>query len=112
MVDDLADEVEVPFEVARVYDADNDVGRGSMVCRAEEDVGCDPLVGRSRNKAVCPRQIKQSRFRPFAQSEAPFLPLDGHAGIVADSLPEAGQGVKQRRLAGIRIAHERNQADG
>ena len=35
-----------------------------------------------------------------------LLRLDGDAGVVADSLTEAGEGVKQSRLAGVRVADE------
>ena len=35
-----------------------------------------------------------------------LLHLDRDAGVVADALPQAGEGVEQRRLAGVRVADE------
>ncbi len=112
MINDLADEVEVSFEVIRVHDADNGVGKRGVVRRSEEYVGGNLFVGGSGYKAVSPRQVEQSHLRASAEPEAPFLSLDGHAGVVADPLPEAGQGVKQRRLAGIWIADQGNKPYG
>ena len=45
-----------------------------------------------------------------AQVMRPFLRLDGDAGIVADVLIEAGQGVEQGGLAGVGIADQGGRA--
>ena len=41
-----------------------------------------------------------------AQLQLALLRLDGDAGVVADALVHAGQGVEQRGLAGVGVADE------
>ena len=79
VVDDLADEVEVPLEVARVDDADDRVGKGRVPCVPEEDIGGDLLVGRTGREAVRPGQVEERRLRSPAGPEPAFFPLDGDA---------------------------------
>ena len=41
-----------------------------------------------------------------------LLRLDGDAGIVADALPHAGQGVEERGLAGVGVADQGDRDGG
>jgi hypothetical protein len=71
----------------------------------KQDVTRHLLVERLRAEAVGARQVEHDdRIVPARADEPPFFAFDGNAGIIAHPGPQAGQGVEQRRLAGVRIS--------
>ena len=58
-LEDLADQVEIPLEIAGIDDAEHDVGRRDVVPAPEQHVDGDHLVGRPGGQAVRPRQVHQ-----------------------------------------------------
>ena len=48
----LADQIEVAFEIARIHDADDDIGCGNVVTTPQQDVNRNHFVRRTRRQTV------------------------------------------------------------
>ncbi len=106
-IEDLVDEVEVALEIRGVDDADDPVGLRRVEAPAEEHIAQYRFVGRARGERIRAGQIDDlDRTAVLRVGRADFL-FDGDAGIVADFLAQAGQGVEEGCLAGVGIAHHR-----
>jgi hypothetical protein len=103
--EDLGGQVEVALEVGGVRDGHDDVGPDLALLLAEDDVNGHHLVGAARRQAVGARQVDQVES-PSGAGHVPLLGFDGDAGVVADVLPQAGQGVEESRLAGVGVADQ------
>ena len=91
------------LERAGVGDHDERVrGLGDL---AVEDAVDDLLVGADRVQAVGAGQVDDDDV-PLVEDGPPLAALDGDAGVVADLRPHAGEGVEERRLAGVGRADE------
>ena len=101
----LRRQVQVAVEVGGIHDGDDDVRPGLPLLAAEDDVDGDHLVGAARRQAVGAGQVDQVE-RLAGAGHLAFLRLDGDAGIVADVLAQAGEGVEQSGLAGVGIADQ------
>ena len=101
----LADEEQIPLQVAGVDDGQHDVGRRGVVAAAEQHVDRDHFVRRARREAVRARQVDQLERLPVVLQVAGLL-FDRDARIVADPLPHAGERGEERRLARVRIADQ------
>lgn len=101
----LAEQVEIPFEVGGVDDADDGVGTTDILQTPEHDVDRDHLVGRSGRKTVGAGQVDEGDFTFVVTVVAGFF-LDGHAGEVADARLHSGERTKQRALAGVGISDQ------
>ena len=80
-------------------------GRRFALLLAEDHIDGDHFVGAARRQAVGAGQVDQVEGLA-GTGHLPFLGLDGDAGIVADALTQAGQGVEEGGLAGIGIADQ------
>ena len=76
---------------------------------AEQHIAGDRFIRACGIEAVGAGQVDHLDRPPIGQNEPTGLPLDRHAGIIADFLPGAGQRVEQRALAGIGIAGDGNE---
>ena len=107
-LDDLQRQVKVAVEVGGIDHEHDEVGRRRVVLQAEQDIAHDHLVGRRRLQAVAPRQVNDVGAVPRRQFAGAGLLLHRDAGIIADLLPQPGQRIEQRGLAGVRVAKDRN----
>ena len=103
----LMNEVEVPLEICGVDDAEDAVGLRRVGPAAEEDVAGDRLVGRAGGERVGARKIDELDRLAVLRVGLAHLLLDRDARIVAHFLLQAGEGVEERALAAVWIAHER-----
>ena len=103
-IEHLTDEVQVPFEVRRIGNADHGVNLPDIRLSPEQHFDRHHLVERARRQAVRSRQIDEFDFatRMF---EVADLFLDRHAGIVSDVRMDPGECGEERALAGIRVAN-------
>ena len=81
-------------------------GRGVSRLPAEQHIAGHGFIGRTHLQAVAAGQIEQFHRLAVAAEKAARLFLDGHAGIIADLLPQAGQRIEDRALAAVRIARD------
>ena len=95
-------------EVGGIDDGEDDVRPRLLRPAAEEQIDRDHLVGAARGEAVGAGQVDEVDRGPV-DGELPLLHLDRDAGVVADALPQAGEGIEQRRFPGVRVA---DQGDG
>ena len=100
-------EVEVPFEVGGVDDAEDAVGWRGVGAAAEEHIAGDGLVGRTGGERVSAGKIDDGDGLAVLRVGGADLFLDGDAGVVADFLFQAGEGVEEGALAAVGIADER-----
>ena len=107
---ELGGEEEVTEEIGRVDDQHHRIGPAVAGDVAGERIDDDLLVGRSRGERVESRQVDELDLLPVAEVAGAGLAGDGDAGVIADALTQAGQGVEEGRLAGVGIADERDQA--
>ncbi len=105
-VDQLADEVQIPFEVARIDNADDEGRLGRVVAFSQQDFDRNFFVGRIGREAVRSGQIDEQNLCPIIVHDASLFFLDRHTGVVADLLAHAGERVKECRLAGVRVADD------
>ena len=87
-----------------VHDDDGAVGLAE-----QQEVARDLFVLRRREQRVGARQVDEL-VADLVELEAAFGARDRLAGPVAGVLLEAGQRVEQRRLAGVRVAGQRDDA--
>ena len=106
---DLGGEEEITEQVGRVDDEHHRVRTPGADDIAREGVDDDLLVGRSGGEGVKSREVEQLNFPPVAEIADAGLTGDGDARIIADALPQAGQGVEEGRLAGVGVTDERDQ---
>ena len=106
-VEDLVDQVEVPLEVGRVDDAEDAVGLRGVAAPAEQHVARDGLVGRARGERIRAGQVDDRDGLAVLGVGRADLFLDGDPGIISDLLLQAGEGVEERALAAVGIAHQR-----
>ncbi|KAF5031695.1 hypothetical protein DSECCO2_625090 [anaerobic digester metagenome] len=97
---ELRRQVEVPLQVRRVHDLDDDVR-----LLVEEEVPRDDLVCGVRGQAVGAGKVDDLDLVAVTADPAGLL-LHGHPGPVPDVLPRTGQCVKERRLADVGVAGE------
>ncbi len=108
-LEDLGRQVQVAIEVGGIDDGDNDVGPAFLLLLAQDHIDGNHFVGAARRQAVGAGQIEQVEGLA-GTGHLPFLGLDGDAGVVADVLVQAGQGVEKGCLACIGIADQDGQA--
>ena len=84
---------------------DDHVRPGFALLLAEDHIDGHHLIGAARRQAVGAGQVDQVE-RLAAAGHLAFLGLDGDAGIVADVLAQAGQGIEESGLAGVGIADQ------
>jgi hypothetical protein len=101
----LRRQIKVALQVGRIHDGDDDVRPGRAGLLAEDNVHGHHLVRAARGQAVGAGQVDEVDGTP-GERAPPLLRLDGDAGIVADALVQAGQGVEQRGLARVRVADQ------
>ena len=104
---DLADQVQMPFEVRAVDDAEHDVDRPNVGLPLQEHLDGHHFVARSGRKAIESRQIDHFEPPPRMLHPAGLL-FDRHARIVADMLMDSDQRAEERRFARVRIADQGN----
>ena len=105
----LRGQKQVALQIGCVQNAHDHVRRG-VVVMSQKDVEDDGLVRLVDRQTVRPRQVKNLHRRTgVGGPKRSGTSFDGDAGVVADALPEAGQGIEQRALAGVGIA---DQGDG
>ena len=97
----LCGKVQVAFKIRTVDDVQNCVRP-----LVDEVVSCDDLLKRIRGQRVNAGQVHDDHILVLFQ--ASLLLLDRDARPVADKLVRSGERIEQRRLAGVRIACERN----
>ncbi len=102
-VENLGREVEVALEVGGIEDEQDDVGPAHARYAALEDVAGDLFVRRPRGEAIDAGEIEQDGIRA---DQVSFALFDGDAGIISDLHAQAGEGVKEGGLSGIRVARD------
>ena len=107
---ELADQVEIALEVARVDDDDDDVRRRGVGRRPRRTSIATCSSGERLIRLYVPGRSMTSIQRRSAvrQLAAAGLFFDGDAGIVRDFLAQAGEGVEDRGLAAVGIAGQRD----
>jgi hypothetical protein len=110
--DQLTDEIEIPLQVARIDDNDDEVRRRRVSPQAAQHFHRHVLIGRAANQTVCARQIDDVHPSPVIELASAGFLFNGDAGVVGDLLPQAGERVEDRRLARVRIAGKRNRQRG
>jgi hypothetical protein len=101
---ELAGQVQVALEVRSIDDVDDEIRLvGMHVVARHLFVQRDLAV--HHVERVGARQVDDFETA-VAEAELAALALDGDAGPVADTLPGAGEGVEQGRLATVGIAHQ------
>ena len=101
-VDQLGGQVEVALDVRRHDRVDDHVG--GLLGQVLPHVA---LLGRVGRKGVGARQVGHLEAVAPVGAVA-HLGADGHAAVVAHVLVPARYGVEERRLAAVRVAHERH----
>ena len=101
-VDQFGGQVEVAFQIRRHDRVDHHVGRllGDMAA----DI---PFLGRVGRQGIGSGQVRHLETVTAVVAVAD-LGADGHAAVVAHVLVAARDGVEQRRLAAVGIAHQRH----
>jgi hypothetical protein len=107
-LEDLGDQEEVAAQVRGVGHHEHDVRTLHALQTAEEHVERQELVRRVRGQRVEAGQVDELRLGLSQAEEAEVL-LHGHAGVVADLLAQAGEGVEEHAFAGVGIAHHQHQ---
>ena len=103
----LADQIQVSLQVAGIDDADDRLWLLLLVAPPQQHVNRDHFVGRARGEAVGARQIDQRECLPAGAHLADLF-FDRHPGIIPHPLSRSDQRIKQRRLARVGIAHQRD----
>ncbi len=96
----LHGEIEVSLDVAGVHDVDD--GAGLL---PEHEVPAHQLLAGVGGHGIDARQVGDERVGLAADHAV--LPVDGHAGEIADVLVGAGELVKERGLAAVLVADQR-----
>ena len=104
----LSRQEEIALEVHGVDDHEHDLWCPAVRIAALEHVERDLLIGRAGRQRVTAWQIEDDDATSVRALERAFDTIDGDAGEVADTLPESGQRIEERRLAGIRVADDGN----
>ena len=99
-------EVEVALEVGGVGNADDAVGGGGVGAAAEEDVAGDGLVGRAGGERISAGQVNEREGLAVLGVGGADLALDRDAGVVANLLLQASEGVEEGGFAAVWIAYE------
>ena len=99
----------VAQQVGRVDDHDDGVRTAIAGDVARQRIDDDLLIGRGRRERVESREIDELDLLPVAEVARARLAGDGDAGVIADALTQARQGVEESRLAGVGVTDERDQ---
>jgi hypothetical protein len=106
-VENLVNEIEISLQIRGVDDAKDPVRLWSIGPPAEQHIARHGFVGRTRGERVCAGEIDDGDGLSVLRVGGADLLLDGHAGIVADLLFQAGERVEERALSAVRVADER-----
>ena len=101
----LTEQIEVPFKIRRINDADDGVDLADVLLPPQQNFNRHHLVRSSWRKAVRSRKIDQVDCSVF-QMKSPDFFLDGDSRKVARAGLHSGQRVKQCAFAGIWIADD------
>jgi hypothetical protein len=99
---------QVHAQVGGVDHGDDRVGGVFARSPAFDHLERDLLVWRGRVQAVGAGQVDHRDAGAVAQRGGAHLALHRDAGVVGDLLSGAGEQVEQRRLAAVRVAHQRD----
>ena len=105
-VEHLHREVKIALEVAGIDHADDAIRLGRVGAPPQQHIPRDGLVRRASAQAVRAGKVEDSQQLAVLVVAGALLFLDRHPGVVGHLLGEAGQGVEQRRLAGVRVPHK------
>ena len=98
----LRDEVEIAFEIGRIDYCDDNVGLWQTGLVARNNVAGDLFIERCRVETVQARNVDEI-CGLAVNGPRSFLAFDSDAGVICDLLFEAGESVKEGRLAGVRV---------
>ena len=91
----LRREVKIALEIRGIDDDHDEVGGRHLGEAVQKHVARDLFIQRLRAEAVGAGQIEQGEDRILRRAEqAALLALDGHARVIADLGPEAGERIE------------------
>ena len=109
--ENLAQQIEIAFQVGRIEDNDDCIGFGHRGHFAAEDLDRDGLVGRSSAERIGAWQVDQfDRFEGRAgQGHAGGFVFDGHPRVVSDSGLATAKSIEKTTFSGVWVS---DQGDG
>ena len=105
-LENLGNEVEIALQVGGIEDTEQALGSRGVLPQVQQHITGDQLVGGMGSQAIAPGKVEEFDPFPVLADELARILLNGDPGIVADFLPEAGEGIEEGGLARIRVAHD------
>lgn len=107
-VDDLEKEIKVAFEVAGIENAEDKVGCFFAFLITDKDVAGDFFIGGICFERVRAGEIDEFELVAVRGEKGARFSGDGGAGVVADLLVLAGEGVEKGGFSGVGISDQGN----